>query len=607
MRRLHCSACERKSAFVAGFPSSSARSQRCFVVPLVSRGCRSSLRKRLGTQRALLVGVNSEPAITKAQRQRLERIASWSAVPDATCNFEALTESLRTVYADTSSLPPCLPQTVEFSILQAQYATLHVLRKVPDWGVWSIELPMGRTKDKWYHAVPANELRRYSRDLFHDYVEVFTQQRGARVCVCVAPLDATARQLGGGALMPLRRWRGTQARHGVAADSPGTRDADSLRGSAPKLLTYYEDIDPNEEIARCLMRAVFDSARNVLEASHTADDASFLDVIGIADAAADPERNLLGLTALDTHPEAAVAAGSTSPWMLVPRDRRCRLRTLFAVRNALLADAGCTHVAQAFDGDYGDDLLAALPDVVVITNAVASRHLGSVLRIVDACRAVGVPVVLFNCFLDLARLTDVRRMRLATHEEAALEASAHVQLARQQLGEPKLPLPEVLRRIRDGSVLGAEACYVCRCLPHVGALWRMRGAHEVGLGAFHGSTALGETRPAASLSGSLDADPWHLFAEVDWLEYEYATSVSYTLRPTLMASELEDILLHDCGYSRRQPERLLWSPTNSDSEPLWSRRGSVHHAGYWPSMVPAMDFDQWAPPLDAGIDTWMWR
>jgi hypothetical protein len=57
----------------------------------VSLGCRSSLRKRLGTQRALLVGVNSEPAITKAQRQRLERIASWSAVPDATCNFEALT------------------------------------------------------------------------------------------------------------------------------------------------------------------------------------------------------------------------------------------------------------------------------------------------------------------------------------------------------------------------------------------------------------------------------------------------------------------------------------------------------------------------------------
>jgi hypothetical protein len=355
------------------------------------------------------------------------------------------------------------------------------------------------------------------------------------------------------------------------------------------------------------MRSVFDSARNVLDEGPIEDDRGSLDYIGIAEAAADPETNVLGLISSTADERSTSLLTDRDNRVLVPRDRRTRLQALFAVRNSFLEQMEGIEHQQLFDGHYGDDAFATLPDVVVITNAVASRHLGAVLRVADACERVGVPVLLFNCFLELASLTDVGCSPVRPHEQEALEASHHVRLARERLEDSRLPLPDLLRKIRDGSLMNAEACYVCRALPRLGAVWRMRGAHSVGLGAFPGSRTTVDMPSTAADPEVADPEPWHVFAETAWLEYEYATSVPYASHKSLSATELEHILTDKCGYRRQQQERAFWASSSVDTEALWIKQRETHHAGFWPSMTPAMDFDLWAPPLDAAVDSWMWR
>ncbi|KAF6002756.1 hypothetical protein F1559_002916 [Cyanidiococcus yangmingshanensis] len=565
-----------------------------------------SPRTRCEQRRAFTLRLVAGPPQPQPAQHRPSRALLWSAGPEARCTRESLAERLRAAYADTDSLPPCLPQTVEFAIVQAQYATLAVLQETSGSGVWSIELPMGRTKTQWYHSVPANEMRRYTRDLFHDYVELFIQHRNARVCVVVAPLDTTARQFGD-AKGGWQHWRQPQTNRGPDLDAFLAPDASAGTTPPPGLLTYFEDVDPNEELSRSLMRSVFDSARNVLYEGHPADDMASLDYIGIAEAAADPETNVLGLAPLTSPMQPPLTLPGSAPWVLVPRDRRSRLQVLFAVRNSFIEQAGGIQREQLFDGQYGDDASAALPDVVVITNAVASRHLASVLRIVEACTRVGVPVLLFNCFLELASLTDLVRSPVKPHEQEALEASLFVQLARQHLGGTRPPLSDLLRQVRDGSMMGAEACYVCRALPRLGAIWRMRGARHVGLGAFPGSAEQMRSQSTAAGRDLIDPEPWHLFAETDWLEYEYATSLPYSLYTSLSAAQIEHILANECSYQRHQKEKTFGTTPSADTQALWCKQQPAHHAGFWPFMVPAMDFDLWAPPLDAAVDSWMWR
>eukprot|EP00166_Cyanidium_caldarium_P000636 ctg_1255.g480 len=324
----------------------------------------------------------------------------------------------------------------------------------------------------------------------------------------------------------------------------------------------------------------------------TGEDEGFLDFVSLADAARDVERQVLGVGVRDDADDGVMAPDGR---YAVPACRGRRRRLFFRMRNAYLAhlgEDGAERVPAALPRPGENQLL---PDLVIVSNAVASRDFEAAARLVDACAARHVPVVLFNAFLDLANEVGSGSRASAAHL-AALEASAFVAVARRRLPRPDMSLMEVVESVRSAAVLEAEPCYVCRAYPRVGAALRMLGGHRIGLDLFD------DPRPLRAVEGVDDehADPWHLFAEVSAFEYEYATQllVPSPLAPAFGVPDVPRILREHCGYTAHRPEAANGNAFLEAIAPLRTpgadeycksqREGNC--AGWWPCMSPVRSY-----------------
>ncbi|KAK4538160.1 hypothetical protein CDCA_CDCA16G4185 [Cyanidium caldarium] len=498
-----------------------------------------------------------------------------------------LEDQLRSLYDEGPEVPPRIPLTIEAAVLQAQYATVYALSRPQGARRLSVELPMGRTGRHWYTMAPTSEVRKCSADLLAEYLEVFWQFPRANICVAVSP----TRSAGGLSPRlydsPLENFRIGVA--GVASEPGGdARVAPEL----PAAFVADGEGGASDEVVSLLNESLRSSAHHIVRGHRTGEDEGFLDFVSLADAARDVERQVLGVGVRDDADDGVMAPDGR---YAVPACRGRRRRLFFRMRNAYLAhlgEDGAERVPAALPRPGENQLL---PDLVIVSNAVASRDFEAAARLVDACAARHVPVVLFNAFLDLANEVGSGSRASAAHL-AALEASAFVAVARRRLPRPDMSLMEVVESVRSAAVLEAEPCYVCRAYPRVGAALRMLGGHRIGLDLFD------DPRPLRAVEGVDDehADPWHLFAEVSAFEYEYATQllVPSPLAPAFGVPDVPRILREHCGYTAHRPEAANGNAFLEAIAPLRTpgadeycksqREGNC--AGWWPCMSPVRSY-----------------